>query len=204
MLLPASCERALLERFLKAEAMAMWSVRAAQASTVPPHVLTFLRRHEAEEQAHLAHFESMLGAFSVDRPRLPRVPRQWEALAVHLYGYEVLGLEFAKLLAALRPDLASILEDEQVHVGFFETELRRILAGRAQAAGSARASARAWWKKLSRTLERYLGDERLAPHRDALRVAILTAIEHRFIALGLLDPQASEPAAMISLPTPVG
>jgi hypothetical protein len=29
--LPSSCEQALLERFLKAEAMALWSVRAAQA-----------------------------------------------------------------------------------------------------------------------------------------------------------------------------
>ena len=95
MILPASCERPLLERFLKAEAMAMWSVRAAQASDVPAHVVTFLRRHETEEQAHLKQFESMLGVQSWEKPSLPRVPRQWEALAVHLYGYETLGLEFA-------------------------------------------------------------------------------------------------------------
>lgn len=201
MLLPASCERALLERFLKAEAMAMWSVRAAQGSAVPPHVRTFLRRHEAEEEAHLAHFESILGTVSVDRPRLPRVPRQWEALAVHLYGYEALGLEFAKLLAALRPDLASILDDEQVHVGFFETELRRILAGSAPTAAAARASARAWWKKLSRTLERYLGDESLAPYREQLHAGILATIEGRFAALGLLDAPAADPVSSESLPT---
>lgn len=44
--LPASCEPAFLERFLKAEAMALWSVRAAQAKGVPSGVLQFLRRHE--------------------------------------------------------------------------------------------------------------------------------------------------------------
>ena len=37
---------------------------------------------------------------------------------MHLYGYEALGLEFARLLVGLRPDLTSILEDEEVHVGF--------------------------------------------------------------------------------------
>jgi hypothetical protein len=41
--LPSSCETALLERFLKAEAMALWSVRAAQAKDVPAGVLQFLR-----------------------------------------------------------------------------------------------------------------------------------------------------------------
>ena len=185
--LPLSCERALLERFLKAEAMALWSVRAAQLKNVPPHVLTFLRRHEAEEQAHLKQFESMLDTTSSGKQILPRVPQQWESLAVHLFGYETLGLEFAKLLVTIRPDLSSILEDEEGHVSFFERELERLLAGGGEAAKGARASAHAWWKKLSRTLGRYLGDESLAAHREELHRAILTAIESRFVRVGLFD-----------------
>jgi hypothetical protein len=185
MILPASCEQPLLERFLKAEAMAMRSVRAAQASEVPPHAATFLRRHEAEEEAHLKQFESMLGVRSWDKTILPRVPRQWEALAVHLYGYEVLGLEFAKMLVGVRPDLAGILEDEKTHVGFFEQELRQMLASGGPAASAVRQSARAWWKKLARTLDRYLGDGNLAPYRDRLRATILAAVRERFAGIGL-------------------
>ena len=186
--LPLSCERALLERFLKAEAMALWSVRAAQLKNVPPHVLTFLRRHEAEEQAHLKQFESMLGTTSSDKQILPRVPQQWESLAVHLFGYETLGLEFAKLLVTLRPDLSGILEDEEGHVSFFELELQRLLTSGGGAAEGARASARAWWKKLSRTVGRYLGDESLAAYREELQRAILTSIESRFVKLGFFQP----------------
>jgi hypothetical protein len=185
MILPASCEQPLLERFLKAEAMAMRSVRAAQASEIPPHAATFLRRHEAEEKAHLKQFESMLGVPSWDKAILPRVPRQWEALAVHLYGYEVLGLEFAKLLVGVRPDLAGILEDEETHVGFFEQELRHMLASGGPAASAVRQSARAWWKKLARTLDRYLGDGNLAPYRDRLRATILAAVRERFAGIGM-------------------
>jgi hypothetical protein len=192
MILPASCERPLLERFLKAEAMAMWSVRAAQTSAVPAHVVTFLRRHEAEEQAHLKQFESILGVQSWEKPMLPRVPRQWEALAVHLYGYETLGLEFAKLLAGLRPDLSGIVADEEVHVTFFERELKRIVAGGGSAASAVRQSAQAWWKRLSRTLDRYLGDDSLDPYRADLRPAILTAIEERFVGIGLMERQPAD------------
>ena len=55
--LPPSCEQALLERFLKAEAMALWTVRSSQLQDVPPNVLVFLRTHEADEREHLAQFE---------------------------------------------------------------------------------------------------------------------------------------------------
>ena len=189
MILPASCEQPLLERFLKAEAMAMWSVRAAQMSDVPPHVATFLRRHEAEEQAHLLQFESMLGVQSWERKSPPRVPRQWEALAVHLYGYEVLGLEFAKLLAGMRPDLSGIVEDEEVHVGFFERELKQMLDTGGPAASAVRQSARAWWNKLARTLDRYLGDGSLASYRVPLRARILSAIEERFAGIGVTQDE---------------
>src|SRR5512132_2927726 len=127
--LPHNCERALLERFLRAEAMALWAVRAAQTQNLPRHVQLFLQRHETEEQDHLRQFESMLRTTSQRPPTLPNVPSQWEILAVHLFGYEALGLEFAILLAALRPDLSEILADELVHVGFFEKELAAILAG---------------------------------------------------------------------------
>ena len=50
-------ERAILEQFLKAEAMALWAVRSAQAQAVPRAVLQFLRRHEEEEAQHLKQFE---------------------------------------------------------------------------------------------------------------------------------------------------
>lgn len=122
----------------------------------------------------------------------PRVPRQWAALAVHLYGYEVLGLEFAKLLVGLRPDLASIVEDEEQHVVFFERELKRMVAQGGSAALTVSQSARAWWNRLSRTLDRYLGDSSLDSYRAHLRPAILTAIERRFVSIGLMEPQQQD------------
>jgi hypothetical protein len=190
-LLPASCERPLLERFLKAEAMAMWSVRAAQESEVPSHVAAFLRRHEAEEQDHLKQFESLLGVRSWEKPMLPRVPRQWEALAVQLYGYELLGLQFARLLVGLRPDLSRIVEDEHRHVAFFERELQHLMARGGVPPSRVRQSAQAWWKRLPGTLDRYLGDSSLNPYRASLRLVILSGIEARFVALGLKDPAGS-------------
>ena len=184
--LPVSCERALLERFLRAEAMALWAVRAAQTQQLPRHVQTFLARHETDEQDHLRQFECMLGTLSQRSATLPTVPSQWEMLAVLLFGYEALGLEFATLLATIRPDLSDILDDEQVHVGFFEKELRTILAGGEVGAQQAREAARTWWKKLPRTVDRYLQDPSLEPYRTELRGHILSVIGQRFVALGLL------------------
>lgn len=184
--LPSTCERALLERFLRAEAMALWAVRAARTQNLPHHVQTFLQRHETDEQDHLRQFEVMLETTSQRPPTLPTVPSQWEALAVHLFGYEALGLEFAMLLAQSRPDLSEILDDELVHVGFFEKELAVILAGGEAGARQTRDAARTWWKKLPRTLDRYLRDDSLEPYRTELRGHILSAIETRFHALRLL------------------
>ena len=84
--LPFICERAILEQFLKAEAMALWAVRSAQAQDVPSGVLEFLRRHEEEEAEHLKQFERLLGTRSHGKTVLPRMPSQWRVLAVHLYG----------------------------------------------------------------------------------------------------------------------
>lgn len=190
--LPPECEMALLERFLKAEAMALWTVRSAQLQDVPPNVYTFLRKHEEDEQHHLAQFETMVGRQPRERERLPSVPRQWPALAVQIYGYESLGLEFARLLLPLRPDLASILEDEIVHVGFFEQEIRRILSVESSAAEQARISALAWWRKLPRTVSRYLEAGELDPFRPMLAGHILTAIERRFAETGLLTSETTE------------
>ncbi len=186
-LLTPACESALLEQFLRAEAMALWAVRSAQLQHVPPNVQRFLRRHEEDEQEHLAQFESIIGRRHVPRSRLPSVPHQWPALAVQLYGYECLGLEFAKLLARLRPDLTSILEDETVHVEFFEEEIRRILSGRAHEATQARVSAAAWWKKLPKTIGRYLDADVLHPFRQTLHERMLTALERRLMHVGLFD-----------------
>lgn len=184
--LPPECETALLERFLKAEAMALWTVRSARLQNVPPNVYAFLRKHEEDEEQHLAQFETMIGRQPRERERLPSVPRQWPALAVQLYGYESLGLEFATLLVALRPDMASIREDELVHVGFFEQEIHRILGSEAAAAEQARISALAWWRKLPRTVDRYLEAEVLDPFRPLLASRILSAIRRRFTTTGLL------------------
>ena|SRR6266513_478741 len=184
--LPASCERAILEQFLKAEAMALWAVRSAQAQDVPPGVLQFLRRHEEEESQHLKQFELLLGISSHGKTNLPRMPSQWRVLAVHLYGYEMLGLEFARLLVGLRPDLTSILEDEEMHVGFFEHEVCTILFHGGPAADGARQAAHAWRRRLPRTVDRYLHDEGLAPFRDELQRHILDVIDARFFSVGLL------------------
>ncbi len=184
--LPSSCERAILEQFLKAESMALWAVRSAQAQDVPPGVLQFLRRHEEEEAQHLKQFEQLLGMSSHGKTALPRMPNQWRVLAVHLYGYETLGLEFARLLVRLRPDLSSILEDEEVHVEFFENGVRAILIHGGRAADGARQAAQAWRRRLPRTIDRYLHDECLAPFREEIQQHILDVIDARFLAVGLL------------------
>ncbi len=171
--------------------MALWAVRSAQAQDVPCGVLQFLRRHEEEEAQHLKQFELLLGTNSHGKAALPRMPNQWKILAVHLYGYEALGLEFARLLVGLRPDLTSILEDEEVHVSFFEHEVRAILVNGGSAAEGARQAAQSWRRRLPRTVVRYLHDESLAAFRDELQQHILDVIDARFVAVGLLAPSHS-------------
>ncbi len=184
--LPPECEPSLLERFLKAEAMALWAVRAAQLRDVPANVLAFLKQHEADEEEHLKHFETLVGYQSWGREVLPTVPHQWPSLAVLLFGYEALGLEFAKLLVGLRPDMQSIVDDEETHVAFFEHEIRKLLVGEGVKADQARISAKAWWKKLPRTIERYLQDESLNDCRAEVGSAMLGTIQQRFTDVGLL------------------
>ena len=185
-MIPQSAERAILERFLKAEAMALWAVRAAQLRDVPTNVQAFLKQHEADEEEHLKQFETLLGYQSWGRESLPSVPQQWPSLAVLLFGYEALGLEFAKLLVGIRPDMSAIVEDEETHVGFFEHEIRKILAGDLQGAEQARLSAGAFWKKLPKTVERYLQDQSLDGCRSDVSRAMLAAIHARFTQAGLL------------------
>ena len=188
--LPHTCERALLEQFLKAESMALSLVRAAQTQDVPPGVLRFLRRHEEEEDRHLRQFEQLLGTSPRRRATLRHLPSQWCVLAVHLYGYEALGLQFAKLLVVVRPDLSSILNDEELHVEFFENEVCNILLHKGPSADGARRAAQAWRRRLPRTVDRYLHDENLAPFRDDLRRSILAAIDDRFAAIALWSESA--------------
>ncbi|MBX3321175.1 MAG: hypothetical protein MRJ66_05265 [Nitrospira sp.] len=185
--LPLECERALLEQFVKAEAMALRTVRSAQQQDVPANVYTFLRKHEEDEQQHLAQFRAMLDTQSPEQERLPSVPRQWPVLAVQIYGYESLGLEFARLLRTLRPDLASIFDDEVVHVAFFEREIRRLLDG--TLAEQARQAAVAWRRKLPTTVNRYLAAAVFDPYRPSLVGNILAVIERRFTEVGLLRIQ---------------
>ena len=202
--LPPECETALLERFLKAEAMALWTIRSARLQGVPPNVYAFLRQHEEDEQQHLAQFETLIGRQPRERERLPSVPRQWSALAVQLYGYESLGLELAKLLVTLRPDLVSIRDDELIHVEFFEREIHRLLESEAVAAEQARVSAVAWWRKLPRTVNRYLEAAVLDPYRQALTERILTAIERRFRDAGLLQRKESTTMTSVRLDQEAG
>lgn len=190
--LPPSCETALLERFLKAEAMALWAVRSAQTKDVPTGALTFLRQHEEEEAEHLREFERRLGVQSHARETLPRVPSQWWALVIHLFGYETLGLEFAKLLVQVQPGLESILSDEEGHVAFFEDEVKKVLAQGGRPADGAKQSAKAWWRRLPPTVDRYLEGEALMPFRQELRQRILESIQTRFAGLGLLDARIDE------------
>lgn len=185
--LPPECERALLEQFVKAEAMALRTVRSAQQQDVPANVYAFLRKHEADEQQHLAQFKAMVDRQSPERERLSSVPRPWPVLAVQIYGYESLGLEFARLLRTLRPDLASIFDDEVVHVAFFEREIRRMLDG--NLAEQARRSAVAWRRKLPTTVNRYLAAAVFDPYRPALVENVLVVIERRFTKVGLLRIQ---------------
>jgi hypothetical protein len=185
--LPPSCERALFERFMKAENMILWAVRAAQTKDLPPDVLEFLRRHEAEESEHLHHFETLLGIQSHRKTTLPKVPNQWWALSVHLYGYEALGLEFGKLLVSVRPDMASIVTDEESHVAFFENHVRRILEAGGPNAEGARQAAQGWRRRLPPTVGRYLEDPSLEPFREELRESILRAIDDRFASSKLSE-----------------
>jgi hypothetical protein len=184
--LPPTCEKAILSRFLRAEAMAMWAVKSAQADT-PKHALAFLKRHEEEERQHLSIFEGLTGEQAREKTVLPKLPRQWHQLAVHLYGYEALGLEFARLLAGIRPDLDHILRDEEAHVGFFELEVKRLLDGGRGPANGAREYARAWMRRIPKTLERYLRGDGLEPYQAELTERILGSIRTRFEAIGLVS-----------------
>ena len=184
--LPRECESALLDRFVKAEAMALWAVRSARLQNLPSNVQAFLRKHEEDESNHLRLFETLVGHSSHERSRLPAMPRQWPSLAVQLYGYESLGLEFARLLVVLRPDLASILADEQSHVEFFRQEISRLLASGGPQAEQARTSARSWWRKLPSTLNRYLESSTLDSVRCAVAARIRRSIGQRMVQSELL------------------
>ena len=189
--LPRTCERAMLEQFLRAESMALSAVRSAQTRGVPPGVLQFLRRHEEEEAKHLRQFEMLLKRPPRTTKVLPRVPSQWWALAVHVLGYESLGLEFAKLLIQVRPHLIAILEDETVHVAFYEKEVKRLLAEDATTAQRTREAAQAWRRRLPQTIDRYLRDDSLAPFRQEICASMLDTIDARFAAIGLIVPSAT-------------
>jgi hypothetical protein len=107
---------------------------------------------------------------------------------VQLYGYELLGLHFAKLLVRTRPDLSSIMKDEEGHVIFFEKEVQKLLATDKSSAEGVMVSARAWRRRLPRTVDRYLHDEAFDSDRDELRRVIIEAIDSRFSEIGLLRP----------------
>jgi hypothetical protein len=100
------------------------------------------------------------------------------------------GLEFARLLVGLRPDLISILKDEEVHVGFFEHEVRTILTQGGPVADGARQAAQSWRRRLPPTVNRYLHDESFAPIRDELQRHILGVVDERFLAVGLSAGEA--------------
>ena len=81
----------------------------------------------------------------------------------------------------------SILEDELVHVEFFEREAKKVLEAGGSVSEGARESAKAWWGRVPATVDRYLEGPALEPFRSELRQRILTAIHVRFSRVGLLD-----------------
>jgi hypothetical protein len=87
----------------------------------------------------------------------------------------------------MRPDLAHILKDEESHVGFFETEVKRLLDGGRGPANGAREYATAWMRRIPKTLERYLRGDGLEPYQAELTGSILATIRARFTAIGLLS-----------------
>jgi len=177
--------RAILERFLRAESMAKYALRAALPDA-PPEVADFLRRQEAEESDHQSRFERLLGIQAREREALPKMPTQWNACAVRLLGYEALGYEFALLAArgssgGIREMLLEILEDEKRHVRFYEESLRRILQGDENRARDTRLMVEAFLRRLPKTIERYLR----GPELSAFQAGVLEAVCARFRALGL-------------------
>jgi hypothetical protein len=82
------------------------------------------------------------------------------------------------------------LKDEEVHVGFFEHEVRTILMQGGPVADGARQAAQAWRRRLPPTVGRYLHDESFAPFRDELQRHILGVVDDRFCAVGLSAGEA--------------
>jgi hypothetical protein len=72
-------------------------------------------------------------------------------------------------------------------VEFFEREVKKVLEQGGPAAVGARHSAKAWWRRLPPTVDRYLDGEALEPFRPELRQRILAAIQRRFYTVGLLS-----------------
>lgn len=176
-------ERALLERFLRAESMAKYALRSALGD-VPPDVADFVRRQEAQEVEHQERFERLTGLKARERGNLPRMPAQWSACAVRLLGYEALGFEFARLAAQetsgeIRAMILEILEDETGHVRFYEDAVRRILAPGDPRARDTRVMIDAFLRRLPKTIERYLRGSEL----EGCAGGILAAVRARFEAL---------------------
>lgn len=177
-------ERAILERFLRAEAMAKYALRSAM-DRVPEEVQDFLRRQEAQEAEHQQRFERITGLQAQDRGKLPKMPMQWNACAVRLLGYEALGYEFAQLALAetsgsTREMVAEILVDEAEHVRFYEEALKKILDEGGPRAEETRHMAGAFLRRLPKTVERYLRGAELA----AFQERVLEGVRRRFGSLG--------------------
>jgi len=180
-----SRERAILERFLRAEAMAKYALRSAMKE-VPEGIRDFLRRQEAQEAVHQERFERVTGLKARERVDLPKMPAQWNACAVRLLGYEALGFEFAKLALAetsgeTREMVTEILADEEEHVRFYEKALEGILAEGGPRAEETRMMSAAFLRRLPKTVQRYLRGAEL----ETLEGSILAGVRHRFHKLGI-------------------
>lgn len=180
-----SRERAILERFLRAESMAKYALRSAM-DDVPADVRTFVEKQEAEEAEHQERFERLTGLRAREREDLPKMPVQWHACAIRLLGYEALGYEFARLAIAetsgeVRQMLEEILVDEEEHVRFYESALRAILDAGGGPAAETRVMAQAFLRRLPKTIERYLR----GPELGDMQETILDGVRSRFRSLGL-------------------
>lgn len=195
-------QRAILDRFLRAETMAKVTLRAMKTG-VPEEVAAFVERQEAEEEEHQRRFEALTGLKARERECLPKVPTQWHACAVLLLGYEALGYEFANLAigitsGAVRDLLREILQDELRHVEFYEIALRKILEKGGGQAEDAHALVAALLGRLPKTIDRYLKGTDLGAHREV----ILEGVRARFQRLGIDGDQRCKksPPAAVAMP----
>ena len=196
-----TCEQALLERFVP-KAMALWAVRGADQDlplTCRPFSsgMRRMNRTTSNNSGHARH------PVSTDQRRCRPYRHSGRCWRCCCFGYEALGLEFASLLAGIRPDLSDILDDERFMSDFSGGRNRDDPAGGGVGAQQAARLRERGGRFTALSVDRYLKDPALAPYRTEPG-QILSAIGQRFVALGLLAGHDSRCLLTIMSPSTVG